>query len=165
MLAEKLVINNNTRKSLRKSVNSFFKKPKQRTGLNKVISEILLDEDLFLYMATYSIKDSGIILGKMNYFDDIKMEVPYGITYNFENPSLNIFTFESCPFNPGKEPIKTLKLSKVLPSEKAMGVDTKESYSNYPTTESFVNSLNTILQKPIKNQKGFWVDFNKPFYN
>ena len=160
MLVKQLAINDKTRENLRKLVKPFFE-VKQGTELNNVISEILSDKDLFLYMATCS-KDSGIILGRMNYFDDIKVEVPYGIMYDFENPSLNLFTFES--FGQPKKPIKTLRSLKVLPVKKSMGIDTAEHYSNYPTVESFVNSLNTILQRKVKDQKGFWVDFNKPFY-
>jgi len=163
MLVKKLAIDDKTRKNLKKCVKSFFKTTKKGTELNKVISEILADKDLFLYMATHSIKDSGIILGRMDYFDDINVEISYGITYNFEDPSLNIFTFQSHPIGFENKPIKTLKLSKTLSSERAMGMGTKEHYSNYPNVNLFVNSLNTILQKEIKDQKRFWVDFNKSF--
>ena len=163
MLIETLAINDKTRKKLIKSVKPFFKTAKQGTELNNVISEILTDKDLFLYMATHSIKDSGIILGRMEYFDDIRVGVPYGITYNFENPSLNIFTFKVIQGSQVEEPIKTLKLSKILPSKKSMGLDTAEHYSHYPNVNYFVNSLNSILQKDIEEQKRFWIDFNKPF--
>ena len=163
MLAEKSAINEKTRDKIRKSIDNFIEKPKQGTGLNNAISEILSDKDLFLYMATHSTKDSGIILGRMNYFDDIAVQVPYGITYDFEHPSLNIFTFDFCAFGSAEKPIETLELHKYLPPKKAMGVNTETNYSDYPTVDSFVNSLNTILQRDMKEQKPFWADFNKPF--
>jgi len=164
MLIEKPAINEITRNNIKNLIKPYFGRPKQE-GLQGVISEILYDKDLFVYMATHSIKDSGIILGRMEYFDDISIVVPYGIAYNFNNPSLNIFTFESCKLlGDAEKPIKTLRLSEVLPSKKSMGIGTEEHYSNYPNVDEFTNSLNRILQMGIKEQKPFWVDFNKPFY-
>ena len=164
MLVEKLAINDKTRGKIRKFVDNFLGEPKQGTRLSDVISEILSDKDLFLYMAIHSIKDSGIILGRMSYFNDISVQVPYGITYDFKNTSLNIFTFDFCAFGSEKKPMETLKLYKHLPSKRSMGVNTEENYSDYPTVDSFLNSLNRILQKEIEDQKPYWVDFNKPFY-
>ena len=163
MLLEKLAINDKTRENIVQLTNRFFES-KQGTELNDVISEVLSDKDLFLYMATNSIKDSGIILGRMEYFDDISVQVPYGITYNFENPSLNIFTFEFCAHYSAEKPVKILELHKILPSKKSTGISTHLNYSDYPTVDEFVNSLNRVLSKSIEGQKGFWVDFNKPFY-
>lgn len=165
MLIEKLAINDVTRKKIRGFTDKYFGKPKQGTGLNDIIYEVLSDKDLFLYMATHSIEDSGIILGRMNYFDDIAVQVPYGIAYDFKNPQLNIFTFDFCAFGTAKKPIESLRLLKSLPSKKSMGVNTEESYSDYPTVDYFLNSLNNILQKEVKKQTPFWVDFNKEFYD
>lgn len=164
MPVEKLAINDKTREKIKSFTDKFFEKPKQGTGLDGIISKILSDKDLFLYMATHSIENSGIILGRMNYFDDINVEVPYGITYDFKNPSLNIFTFDFCAFGSAEKPVETLKLYKYLPSKRLMGVNTEENYSDYPTIDSFLDSLNRILQKEIKEQTPFWVDFNKSFY-
>lgn len=130
-----------------------------------MISEILSDKDLFMYMATHSIPDSGIVLGRMNYFDDIRMEVPYGISYNYKNPSLGIFTFEFAPASCGEKiPMETLKSGlKVLPSKKGMGVGTYETFSNYPSVDNFVKSLNSVLESGVEEQKLYWIDFNKSF--
>jgi hypothetical protein len=164
MFQEKSAISDKTRGNLVKLVSPLFKFEKGNE-LNQVISEVLSDKDLFLYMATHSIKNSGIILGRMSYFDDISVEVPYGITYDFKNPSLNIFTFDFCAFREAKKPIETLNLYKSLPSKRSMGINTEENYSNYPTVNSFLTSLNDILQKEIKEQTPFWVDFNEHFYS
>ena len=165
MLLEKSAINDKTREKIRNSIDNFFVKPKQGKGLDAVISEVLSDKDLFLYMATHSIPYSGIILGQMNYFDDIAVQVPYGITYDFKHPSLNIFTFDFYAFGSAEKPIETLELYKSLPSKRSMGVNTEENYSDYPTIDSFLTSLNNILQKDTKEQTPFWVDFKEPFYS
>lgn len=164
MFSEKSAISDKTRGNLIKLIEPHFKF-EQGNKLDNVISEVLHDKDLFLYMATHSIEDSGIILGRMDYFDDISVDVPYGITYDFKNPQLNIFTFDFCAFGSAKKPIDSLQLWKSLPSKKPMGMHTEEHYSNYPTVDSFLNSLNNILQKEVKKQTPFWVDFNKEFYS
>ena len=163
MLEEDLL--NNEKGDLRKTINLFYKISKEEKELKNIIPRILLNKDLIRYMKTNSSKDSGLILGKMKYFDDIKIEILYGITYNFEDSSLNIFTFESIPSNLGELPEKTLRLSKILPSKKLMGVSTEEVYFNYPSKESFIKSLNKILQEKAENTKDFLVNFNEPFYN
>jgi hypothetical protein len=164
MFSERRALNPKTRENLVELTASHFKF-EQGNKLNNVISEVLSDKDLFLYMALKSITDSGIILGRMSYFDDIAVQVPYGITYDFKNPQLNIFTFDFCAHGSAEKPIETLRLYKNLPSKKSMGVNTEETYSDYPTVDSFIDSLNRILQKDIKEQKPYWVDFNKPFYH
>jgi hypothetical protein len=164
MLVENLSIQEKTKNNLREINNKFFR-VKQGADLDSVISEVLADKDLFVYMATHSIPHSGVILGRMNYFDDINVEVPYGISYDFNNPSLNIFTFEFTPASVKDEiPAKTLQLGKMLSKRKGMGLGTYEIYNNYPSPEEFLKSLNNIFQKDIEKQKPFWVDFNKSFY-
>jgi hypothetical protein len=159
MLVKVELLEKDTKKNIRDLTERFMGEIKQGTGLNEIIPEILRDKDLFIYMAKASIKDSGIRLGHMEYWDDVTVRVTYGLNYNFEKPSLNIFTFKSTPgYPPNEEPIKSLELHSSLPSSNSI-----ETFSGYPSPEKFVSSLNEILRKPIKEQRPYWIDFNKEY--
>lgn len=154
-----LTINKNTTQILKQKINEASPKFTKGNKLENVIEEVLADQDIFLFLAKYTINDSGLILGKMQYFDDIKIEVFYGLTINRDyqkNLETNIFSFKNIPLSVNREePTKTLRKGRRLSQYQKQGIN----HQGYPSAIEFVKQLNKVLQNP----NGNWVDFNKEY--
>lgn len=149
-------IKTDIRRNLKKIAND----SEQDSNLDDVVSKVLNDLDLNLYMEMHTKGEGGLIVDRMDYFDDGDVQVPYGISYNFNNDNLDVFTFEFVPGFPKRQiPYRTLDRSNALP--KGNG---HFDYSDYPTPEKFLKSLDNLFQYNEERINNFWANFNEPFY-
>ena len=120
---------------------------------NKLISleDITIKEKIFTLLE--SKKNHGLILGRMDYDDDLSMTDMYGLM--IENNSLKLFTFKF-PISKAKKPIEILRNSDYLPN---FNEDHHMEYENYPTTQKFLNNLNSALENQVL------INLNEPYPN
>ncbi len=116
---------------------------------NQVVSEVLNDKDVFLYLLTYLKTNQGVELGRMSYWDDIRVEVPYGIAVDQRSyhPKLTIFEYSSVMGSADE-----LGFYPFLPRRHGTF-----AYEDFPTPKNFSDAVNLVL----KNPKGSLVDLNR----
>lgn len=140
MLVKTDILSTETRRFLEKEFKKHFKHEEGKY-LDSIVSEVLNDRDIFMFLATFLQERHGLRLGNMNYFDDIGVEIHYGLALNFNIPRRTVlFTFE--------------EFGGIIEEHLSVGgfriPDYKERYlfSGRPTTEQFIEQVNTVLINP-----------------
>lgn len=140
MLVKRPVIKPETRANMGKYLDSIFSY-KEGADLDSVVSEILNDRDVFLYLSTTLDPGFGLELGKMDFFDDIVIDVPYGLTLNDVHslPALILFSYKEIIGSGANE----LAFHNLFPT----GNNILGLYHNIPTPEEFAAQVNYALSK------------------
>ena len=123
---------------LEKDLILIYKKPKEGESLNSVVSRILGNKNLNLWMLSYLPKDSGIYLGESQYFDDIIVKVPYGLTVDFSNipRTVKLFIGESVML-----PDITFKMvNSVFPD-----YSDRYHFRGWPSADEFLTEVNNVF--------------------
>ena len=148
MLVKTSAITDETREHMNTVLEEVFAH-KEGEGIQSVVSEVLNDKDVFLYLLTYLKTNQGVELGRMSYWDDIRVEVPYGIAVDQRSyhPKLTIFEYSSVMGSADE-----LGFYPFLPRRHGTF-----AYEDFPTPKNFSDAVNLVL----KNPKGSLVDLNR----
>ena len=79
MLIKVPAVKEETKKKLIKSLDSVFKNSRERAGLQAVVQEVLNDRNIFMWLVAFARYGQGIVLGKMSYWNEGLVVVPYGL--------------------------------------------------------------------------------------
>ncbi|MBU3912793.1 MAG: hypothetical protein KKB21_04515 [Nanoarchaeota archaeon] len=141
MLVKVPVISNKTRRVLQAQLSKDFPEVEDKGDLDSVVSEVLGDRDIFMFLAGHLPEGKGLKLGMSNYWDDTNVYVHYGLALDLEvHRKTKLFT--SASFNPyGLEP-KEFGLYSQFPS---WGV---YRLAEWPSSEEFAERVNNVLQNP-----------------
>jgi len=143
MLIKVPAITQETRKGLLDKLDKHFK-PEEGKDLQNVVSEILNDKDVFTFLATVLDQSHGIIVGKTGFYDDIQVDVVYGLTLDFTVPrNTTLFTYE----NYGGIRQSRLRLMSCFPGYSQYGAD----FDGQPSPEHFAAQVNAVLKDPDKH--------------
>jgi len=128
-----------------KSLRSHPKfKVKRGDNLQTVVSKVLNDKDILNFLAPFP-TGRGLELGEMSFFDDIKVNVPYGLTLdNDAQRKVQLYSYEQATRSMHTH---NLKIASCFPSY----LESKyySDFDGYPTPEAFVKNVNRVLQKPL----------------
>ena len=144
MLESVNVINEKIIKKLEKDLVGYYKF-KEGNDLNSVVSEILNNRTLNLYLLSFLPKDNGILLGNTSYFDDIRVDIHYGLTVNFaDSPrKTELFIVHSVDdfFKQKREGFKIEDLGFCFPDYSR----THEYFEGWPSSIEFIEDFNRIF--------------------
>jgi len=149
MLVKQEVIGSEARKYLQEQLESQFPELEHGEGLDSVVSEVLNDKDLFIFLAQNLPEGKGLRLGSGSFWDDTTVYVHYGLTIDFKNTprKTKLYAFNSFQlhgFNP-----YDFGLYSSFPRHHF-----RDDIISFPTSESFVADVNQVL----KNPKPFLID-------
>jgi hypothetical protein len=113
-------------------------------NLVKEVEETLTNSILIKFLQNKNKKNHGFIIGKINYFDDLCVEIRYGITLDEkDNSKIKIFSYKLV----GKSTQYNFKLGEFLPHI--------PSFAKYPSQQEFKKSVDKILENPEKRFTNF----------
>ena len=140
MLYQAPVITKQTKAYFTICFDKYLPKGKSGATLQDVVAEVLHDRNLFTFLAAFLPQNHGLILGKTRFYNDIAVQVTYGLTVDFDElpRQTRLFTFETY----GSFMQKDLHLGAGFPSN----LTEKYRFEGYPTPEEFAQSVNTVLQ-------------------
>ncbi|MFA5953109.1 MAG: hypothetical protein WC812_00795 [Candidatus Pacearchaeota archaeon] len=155
MLKTKIVpaIDEKTRKYLNSYLDQNFK-VMHSDNPEVIVSEILNDKDLNLFLFSYLPKDNGVYLGRTEYFDQpVRVYVHYGLTVNFEDDFIRrakLFlkqSFEESPAFMKENPKdfffrKPLLTSSFPEEERYLRAVAYENFQGWPTLDKFLEEVN-----------------------
>ena len=146
MLIQVPAINDESRKIMRGHIEKEFKF-KQGRELDDVVSEVLNDKDLFMFLAMFLPTNKGIQLGSTSYWDDIHVDVFYGLTLNFNQTTrkTHLFFYDSVSSVSEMEQMN-LTTSFSFPYDKSSRYIS--DFRGWPTGEEFANEVNSALRNP-----------------
>lgn len=142
----KPAISDQTRASLMKEVGKIFVKTQEGVGLDAVVSEVLSDKDLFIFLAAFLPTSCGLKLGELHYYSQssARITLKYGVTVDFETVPRKTKLFAQDAYRDGF-PV----------SEKAYFFDrflelqgSNNFFDFVPSGEQFAETLNYILRNP-----------------
>ena len=141
MLVKTEAITHETRTHIRSALDRIFTH-KEEGDLDSVVSEVLNDRDVFLYLMTHLKKFQGVELGRMSYWDDARVEVPYGLTINYvgEPPRTVLFAYTLVNGRHAEE----LRFYDIMPKHLVEGRG--EDVCGIPKPENFAGVVNVVLQ-------------------
>ena len=153
MLVKKAVIGDKTFKKLNFYLNETYKF-KEGKGLDSVLSEILNDRDLNLFLLSSLPKNKGLILVKTGYFNDYIMNVKYGLAIDLEVPRrAKLFVFEENNFSGTKF---TMNKYDSFPDFK----EDKSNFKGRPSPEEFAEKVNALFLVKSKELSNYLVDLS-----
>ncbi len=120
--------------------------------LNNLINKIMGDKNLNLWLLNFLPKESGIMLGKTSYYNDIDVGVFYGLTIDFDTTPrvTKLFTGES---------VHRSELKSVIISSSFPDYSTKYNFSGWPSPEEFLEKFNNVFSS--KDISGYLKDLNQ----
>jgi hypothetical protein len=146
------IITPETRKSLQNSLKPHFK-VKKGDNLRAVVSNVLNDKDVFAFFAAYLPKGKGLELGKLSLWDDIRVNIPYGLIFNVETVryehlgskeiiprKVQLYSYHEF----GCRRFDNLTIGSYFDNYSRYGTD----FKGYPTPKAFVENVNKVLQNP-----------------
>lgn len=122
---------------LGKSMKKFYKFREWGEDLSSVVSRILANKNLNLWMFSHLPKDSGIYLGESQYFDDVVVKVPYGLTINFERRPRKTELFI------GESILSGIVLKVVTPV--FPDYSKKDNFVGWPSADEFLRKVNNVF--------------------
>src|SRR3989338_2438698 len=135
-------------KDNRKKLEKLFKKPRKGSNLQSVINEVLNDKDIFAFMAAFSERGQGLLMGNMTFWDDIRVIVSYGLVLDVDYVprKLKLFTYETFGYTPASiSEQKHFRLSSSFPDyDKQFSSD----FCGFPSPEEFALQADTALKNP-----------------
>ncbi len=137
MLVRVPAITEETRGHMKRVLDSVFSH-KEGEDLDSVVSEVLNDKDVFVYLSTILGRRSGVLLGSMECWDDVKVRIPYGLAIDFNKnpPKTALFAYRELSSGvDGLELYQTMPIFRL--AKDAKGV---------PTPREFADSVNYALQ-------------------
>ena len=146
MLKRESAITKETREYMNGLLDKVFEF-KNGESLDDVLLEVLHDRDVFLYLLNTLAKGQGIELGRMSYWDDISVGVPYGLTIDYDeglHPRTALFSYEQVGGRVGN-----LALSPVFFPKSSHSY----TYDGIPTPEHFAELVNHALRTEISDQR------------
>jgi hypothetical protein len=152
MLVKQSALGDRTLKNLEKSLKDYYSF-KEGEGLNSVLREVLNNQTLNLYLLSFLPMNKGILLGRTNYFDDIKVHVDYGLTINFnEEPrKTGLFVREGTSGN-----IKLNLITRHFPS-----YEHKSPFQGWPSPKEFLEMVNAVFSSKDKDIEDYLVNLEK----
>ena len=124
------------------------------------IREINSDEKILSFLEKKIKKDRGLLVGKKEYFDDIRVEVLYGLAFDFRYKShpLELFSFVAYPM---------LRTSKYVPTKQndsfhlgtLFSFNFPEGYCKEPSKEEFLKGLEWAINNYPKGR----INLNKEY--
>ena len=138
MLIKVPAIKDSTRVTINAALAEHFKKPKDGADLTSVIHEVLNDRDLFEYLAAFLPQNKGLKMGDYEYYDDIRVDVIYGLAIPFNQLPRKTQLFKLEQFGGSTD----FGISFDLPR---FG---DRDLRGYPSAGAFADSLNSVLSNP-----------------
>jgi len=122
----------------------------KKENSNSIISGILNNKALNLWMFSYLPFRSGIKLGETSYFDDVHVNVLYGLSVNFNSDlrKVGIFIGESVL----SKKIKLKNLSSFFPN-----YSDKYNFKGWPSPERFLDQFEYVFSE--KDISKYLVEF------
>ena len=119
-------------------------------GLYNEVEKALSNKKIIKFLDKKSQNDHGIIIGKIEYFDDLSVKIIYGIMKDFEQSKPKIFSYE---FTWGTGYIYDYKFKKsnFLPE-----VPNFAQNISYPSAKKFKESVEEAMQNPNEH----WIDLS-----
>lgn len=140
MLVTNPAIGTEARKLMQSRLEEHFKFS-EGDDLASVVSEVLNDRELFIFLAAYLPHEKGIGLGTMSYWDDTTVNVVYGLTIDFDKVprKTGIFCYESLP--------GILQMKKIVRILNGFPDYSQKDAVN-PSPKEFADCVNMVLKEP-----------------
>lgn len=144
--------NRELNKRLEKDLEKEFKLS-NGTSLNSVTSRVFNNRNLNLWMISYLPENSGLSLGKTSFWDDIIVDVHYGLSVDFKNTprKVGLFVGESV-LSP------KISLEGIYPS--FPNYSDKYNFRGWPSASEFVEKVHNLFSDEKISR--YLINFEKP---
>ena len=124
---------------------------KEGNDLNSIVSKVLNNMDLNLYLLSFLPKNKGIKLGKISHIENPNKDIYYGLTINFNNTPRSAKLFLAEGFN------SRLNLKEITGEFPVYAHE--YPFKKWPSSDQFLEEVNYIFSK--ENFQDDMIDLKK----